>query len=170
MVQKYIYIKVLKVFFEEPNEIHFIKEISRKINLAHTSVRLIIKDLISENLILKKKSKPFDGYVANRENDDFIYYKKIYNLFSLNELKKELIETIAPNAIVLFGSYSKGEDIESSDIDILILSKSKKEINVSNFEKKLKRMINIMQINNLSKLDKNIIKKINNGIILYGEI
>ena len=81
MVQKCSYMKVLGVFFREPTRIHFIKEISRKISLAPTSVRVYFKDLEKEGLIIKKKSKPFDGFVANKENEKFISLKQVYNLF-----------------------------------------------------------------------------------------
>ncbi|MCD6464078.1 nucleotidyltransferase domain-containing protein, partial [Candidatus Woesearchaeota archaeon] len=119
MEQKCSYFKVLEVFFQEPTSIHFIKEISRKIKLAPTSVRIHIKDLLAKNLIKQKKAKPFNGLVANRENQDFIFYKRIYNLYSVKELNEFLITSFWPKLIVLFGSYSLGEDTEHSDIDIL---------------------------------------------------
>ncbi len=168
MVHKCNYLRVLKVFFEEPLTVHFIKEISRKIKLAPPSVRIYINDLKSQKLIIVKNTKPFAGLVSNRENEDFLYYKKIYNLYTLKELNKFLIKTFWPKLIVLFGSYARGEDVEASDIDIFILSKVKKEINLERFENQLKRKINLLIVDNLKKLDKSILKKIHNGIILYG--
>jgi len=168
MEQKCSYLRVLEVFFIEPTTTHFIKEISRKIKLAPTSVRNHIKDLLAKNLIKKKKAKPFDGFVANRENEEFIFYKRVYNLYSLKELSKFLTSSLWPKLIVVFGSYARGEDIEESDIDILIISKIKKEINLERFEKNLKRKINLLIIDKLEKLDKNLIKKIYDGIVLYG--
>ena len=161
---------VIEVFFKEPTRIHFIKEISREIKLAHTSVRNLIKYLEKNHMIVKRKSKPFDGYAADRENEDFIFYKKVYNIYSLKDLTREIANSIYPSAIVLFGSYSRGEDVESSDIDILVLSKAKKEVNVSDFEERLKRKINVMTMDRIEKLDELIRKKINNGIVLHGEI
>ena len=168
MVQKCSYLRVLEIFFKEPITIHFIKEISKRITLAPTSVRNHLAELLKQNLILKKKSKPFDGFAANRENDDFIFYKRAYNLYSLKELSDFLVQSYYPKLIVLFGSYSKGEDIESSDIDIFILTKTKKDIELGIFEKKLKRKINLMMLDDFDKLDENIKKKIWNGITLYG--
>ena len=170
MMQKITPIKVLEVFLKEPTSTHFIKEISRKIKIAPTSVRINIKQLFKAKLIKVQKSRPFDGYVADRENDKFLFYKRIYNLYSLYSLKELIIESIQPKAIVLFGSYSKGEDIETSDIDIIVLSKLKKEINFEKFEKDLGRKINVIFIDKLEKLDKNIRIKAINGIVLYGEI
>ncbi len=168
MGRKCSYLKVLEVFFVEPTTTHFIKEISRKINLAPTSVRKHIKHLLAKNLIKRNKAKPFDGFIANRENDDFIFYKRVYNLYTLKELSNFLISSFWPKLLVVFGSYARGEDIEESDIDILIVTKAKKEINLNKFEKRLKRKINLLIIDKLGKLDKNIVKKIYNGIVLYG--
>jgi predicted nucleotidyltransferase len=168
MVQKCSYLKVLEVFFVEPTTIYFVKRISKKIKLAPTSVRVYIKDLLKKNLIKKKKTKPFDGFIANRENEDFIFYKRVYNLYSLKELLRFLVSKHYPKLLVVYGSYAFGEDVESSDIDILVLSKIKKEIDLGKFEKRLKRKIHLVVIDNLNKLDENLLKKIHNGIVLYG--
>ncbi|MCF7910785.1 nucleotidyltransferase domain-containing protein [Candidatus Pacearchaeota archaeon] len=168
MVQKCSYLKVLEIFLVEPRNIHFIKEISKKINLAHTSVRNNIQLLLKEKLIVKKKSKPFDGYVANRDNENFIWYKRAYNLTSLKELVNSITEICYPKSISLFGSYSLGEDIESSDIDLLVISKIKKDFDLSNFEKLLKRKINIIFVKSLSELDSKLKNKVLNGFVLYG--
>lgn len=168
MEQKCSYLNVLEVFFTEPTAIHFIKEISRKINLAPTSVRAHISDLLKSNLVNKKKAKPFDGFTSNRENDDFIFYKRVYNFYSLKELAEALASSFYPKLVVVFGSYARGEDVEGSDIDILILSRTKKEIVLEKFEEKLKRKINLLVVDKLNKLDKPMLKKIYNGIVLYG--
>jgi predicted nucleotidyltransferase len=166
MVQKSSFLKTLEVFFIEPTKIHFIKEISKKTEIAHTSIKNNIDKLLEEKLIIPKESRPFNGYVANRDNPDFIFYKKIYNLYSLKNLKDFLNKNHSPKLTVIFGSYSLGEDIETSDIDILIITKEK-EINLKKFEKELKREINIICIDNLNKLEKPI-NKIQNGFVLTG--
>ena len=168
MVQKSSFLSVLGVFFVEPTSILFIKEISKRIDLAPPSVRNSIKELLRLNLIKKKNSKPFDGFIANRENEDFIFYKRVYNLYSLKELSNSLVSEYYPRLLAVFGSYSIGEDVESSDIDIFILSKTKNEINLEKFEKKLKRKINIMMVDNFEKIDAPLKKKIFNGIVLHG--
>ncbi len=160
--------EIIKVFFTEPTSIHFIREISKKINLAPTSVKNYLNEFLKEGLIIPKKSKPFNGYIANRENEKFIFLKQIYNLYSLEKLKNYLKKNYYPKLAVVFGSYSLGEDIENSDIDLLIVSKSKKEINLKKFEKDLQREINILLIDNLNKLEKPILNKIHNGIVICG--
>ncbi|MFH1528572.1 MAG: nucleotidyltransferase domain-containing protein [Bacteroidota bacterium] len=170
MIQRCSIIRVLEVFFVEPTTIHFIREIGNKINLAPTSVRNHVNELLKMKLIVKKKSKPFDGYIANKDDKTFLFDKGLYNLYTLQELRDQIVEIIHPKAIVVFGSYLLGEDIETSDIDILIISKVKSELDLKKFEKKLKRSINVLIVDKLSKLDKNIQKKIINGFVIYGAL
>ena len=113
--------KVAEIFFIEPTKVHFIKEISRKINLAPTSIKIHLQTLLKEGLIKGVKSDPFNGYKAQRENQEFIFEKKIANLVFIKSsgLIDELKERY-PKSIILFGSYNKGEDIETSDLDLFI--------------------------------------------------
>ena len=170
MIQKCSAMSVLEVFFREPTTTHFIREVGRKINLAQTSTRNHIRNLEKDNLIVKSKSKPFDGFIANRENERFIFCKQAYNFYSLYELRNVLVKSLYPQALIIFGSYSRGEDVEESDIDIFVLSKIKKEINLQKFEKILNRKINLLFANSLGKLDKSVKDGVLNGWVIYGGI
>ncbi len=168
MVQKCSLLKVLQIFFEEPTSIHFIREISRKIKLAPTSVRNHMKELLKDDMIKRKRYKPFDGFIANRENDNFIFYKRVYNLYSLKNITDFLLTSYYPRLIAVYGSYSLGEDIENSDIDVIVISKTKKEVDLEIFEEKLKREIHLLVIESLENIDTKLRKKVWNGIVLYG--
>lgn len=170
MIQKSSIEKVAEIFFQEPTKIHFIREIGKKADISQTPVRNSIKLLEKEGIIKKKKAEPFDGFIADRDDERFRFYKRAYNILSLLDLKDYIYSKIHPISIVLFGSYSRGEDIESSDIDILVISKAKKDISFLKYEKQLKRKINMMIIENLEELDKIMKKKVYNGIVLQGGI
>src|SRR3989344_7075947 len=145
MIQKCSLWKVVEIFFKEPTKIHYIREISRNINLAPTSVKKHILDLLKQDFIIKKKEL-FIGYSANLENEYFMFYKKISNQINIRTsgLLKYLTNNTHPETIILYGSYSKGEDREHSDIDIFILTKNSKQLNLEKFEKELKREIHII--------------------------
>ena len=51
MAQKCSLLKVLEIFFIEPTSIHFIKAISKKINLASTSVRIPVNAPLKAGVI-----------------------------------------------------------------------------------------------------------------------
>ena len=158
--------KVAEIFFIEPTKIHFIKEISRKINLAPTSIKIHLQTLLKEGLVKGVKSEPFNGYNACRENQEFIFEKKIANLVFIKSsgLIDELKEKY-PKSIILFGSYNKGEDIETSDIDLFIDVKPFK-FNQKELEKYLKRKIHIIF---KEEANKSLLENIDQGTILFGE-
>ena len=162
--------KVFEIFVDEPLKIHYIKEISRKIKLAPTSVKIYIQDLEKQSIIKIKKGERFNGYIANRDNNYFLFYKKIFNLIKIKEsgLTDYLTNLLYPKSIILYGSFLKGEDIEESDIDLLIISKIKKQIEPKKFENILNRKIHIIIKENLKKLPKNLKLEVINGEVLYG--
>jgi predicted nucleotidyltransferase len=166
ILQKCSLWKVAEIFFIEPTKVHYIKEISKKINLAHTSVKNHILTLIELGFIEESNSQVFKGYKARRENPDFIFYKKLSNLISLrNSGLIKLLKEHYPKSMILIGSYDKGEDIESSDIDIFIDSK-KVNIKLDKFEDNLKRKIHIIFKDEASK---SLMDSIKQGTIIYGE-
>jgi len=162
--------KVFEVFIDEPLKIHYIKQISKKINLAPTSIRKHLQQLEEEKFITKEKGERFTGYKANRDNKNFRFYKKTFNIIKIQEsnLLDYLINSLYPQTIILYGSYLRGEDIEQSDIDIFIISKTKKRLETNNFEKTLKRKIHIMIEPNLKNLSSELKSEILNGLVLHG--
>ncbi len=161
--------KVFSVFSQDPLNIHFIKEISRKINLAPTSVKKHLINLENQKILSKKKGDRFFGYIANRESNEFLFAKKVLNIHNLYESKlvDYLYDFCVPNSIIVFGSYSKGEDINESDVDIFVESKSKK-LNIKKFEDILNKKLNILFESDINRLNKELKNNILNGFILKG--
>ena len=162
--------KVFEVFVDEPLKIHYIKEISRKINLAPTSVKKYLLDMEKQKILMKKTGERFEGYIANRDGETFLFSKKIFNIVKLNSsgIINYIIENIHPKSIVLYGSYFRGEDVNESDIDLFILSNVRKNFDLDKFEKLLKRKIHIIIENNFKKINPNLQMEIINGQILFG--
>jgi len=124
---------------------------------------------LKEGLIIKEKSKPYSVFKANRENEIFKILK-VFNLI-LRIKKCGLLDYIwdntFPNVIILFGSCAKGEDIETSDIDLFIEAKEKK-LDLNRYEKALKRKISLFFKEEFSKLPKELKNNIINGLVLKG--
>ena len=85
---------------------------------------------------------------------------------------EELNKFYLKPTIVLFGSASEGLDTDTSDIDLLIITEKTKDFKKrKNFEKILKRKIQIITIESLKKIkNKHLLNNIINGIILQGKI
>ena len=174
MLKKDNALKVLEVFFDDPLPIGIgfqLREISRKINLAPKSVKIYLKELEKENLIVKKEHRiyQYPVYYANRENEYFKYLKRLNTIRSIKEsgLLDYVNEKCMPEVIILFGSASKGEDIKDSDIDIYLQCEEKK-VDLNKYEKELKRKINLFFEKNFDKLSEELKKNIINGDKLKG--
>jgi len=174
MLQKDNRHKILSIFFEDPlpKGIGFqLREISRKVKIATTSVKRYLCELEKEKLIIKTKHRihGYPVYYANRENENFKFLKKLDITLAIKKsgLQEYLFEICMPEVIILFGSASLGEDLKDSDIDLFILSKEEK-LNLRKFEKILNRKINLFFNNNFNKLSKELKNNILNGVILKG--
>lgn len=173
MIQKSSIEKCMAFFCDYPSNDHTLKDISLGIDLAHTSVKKAVMDLKKQDLVKvkteKKGARIFPLYSANFNNMNFKKYKTLFNLRKLLDsgLINFLSDLIMPRAIVLFGSYLKGEDTEESDIDIFIESKEEK-LNLSKFEKILKRKIQIHFKQDFNDYPRELKNNILNGYVLYG--
>lgn len=174
MLQKDNRNKVMGLFFDDPapKGIGFqLREISRKIKLAPPSVKNYLNELKKEKLIIKIKHRlhGYPVYYANRDDENFRFLKKIYNILRIKEsgVLDYLSEECMPDAIVLFGSCANGEDLKESDIDLFVLSKEER-LNLTKFEKYLGKKINIFYSDNFNKLSNELKNNFLNGIILKG--
>ena len=79
-------------------------------------------------------------------------------------------EGISVSKAFLFGSYSRGEDIIKSDIDIAIIGTKGKKIDIEKFEKILKKEVRINFYENWKGIHKDLKNNILNGIVLAGGV
>ncbi len=160
--------KVLGLFFDFPTQRFHTREIARKLNVSAPAVSKVVNELEKEGLVTYKKK--FISEIQANLDDKFKKSKRIHNLRRIYEIGLEyyLKENFPLTTIVLFGSYSRGEDIEKSDIDIAIFSKEKR-LDIAKFEKKLNRTINIEFID-FRKASVALKESLINGIVLEGDI
>ena len=106
----------------------------------------------------------------NRDNKRVIQLKRAENLKMLYEsgFADFLEEKFAGAAIVLFGSYSRGDDTTNSDIDIAIIGRKSKEVGLTELEKLLERKISLNFYDSFKEIHKHLKESIFNGIILSG--
>lgn len=167
MLQNYNKYKILDLFFKFPRRNFQLREISRLAKIALPSTKKYLVDLTKNQLILENKETLYKSYNANTENKDFKLYKKVSTLIKLKDLIDEIEDKINPDVIIIYGSASKGEDVEDSDIDLFIIGKEK-TLNLKDFEKKLNRKIHIVFENNIKDVSKEFLNNLINGIILSG--
>lgn len=171
MLEKYNRYGVLKIFLDSPIEKFRLREIARLAKISPPSVINYLKEFEKEGLIIKHMKDKMPFYSAIRDNSNFILYKKISIIFELNKsgLIDFLWDRLSPNAIVLYGSYARGESIESSDIDLFILGKENK-VNIEEFEERLGKKVHLLYKESLNKISNELKNNILNGIIFKGYI
>ncbi len=162
--------KIMKVFFNFPSRRFHIREISRLTKIPVSTVSRIIKDILKKDLLLIKRKTPILELEANLDSKDFVNKKKEFNIFKIKDagLLDFLISKYnEPEAIILFGSYSRGEDIEKSDIDILVITNKKINLDLEKYEKLLKRKIHLLEMN-IKEIKTELLNNLINGVILQG--
>ena len=161
--------KVLKIFFENPEKKFHIREIARITKLSPPGVMKIVKNLVGEELLASEKGKIVKNISVSR-SEKFVQAKRFFNLYSLYDsglvsfLRQQYEE---PEAVVLFGSYSKGEDISKSDIDIAVITSKEANLDMKKFENILRRRINIHEIK-IKEAERPLLNSLANGTILCG--
>lgn len=149
------------------------REISLLLEVSPVAISKSLDDLEKGEFINVQKNKKMNLKLIslNRENSKILGFKRSENLKNIYEsgLNKFLEENFPGASIILFGSYSKGEDISSSDIDIAIEDKEK-NIDYEIYEKKLERNISLHFFNSFKKINKELRENIFNGIVLEGGI
>ncbi len=169
MFTSYNNLKVLELFFKNPNTKFHLREISRRTKLSVAGVSKILGNLVKSNFLLLHKGNVTNDYLANVDNIKFKNLKICYNLYNIkiSGIIEDIVKACAPECIVLFGSFARGEDNENSDIDIGVVSNHRPEFELSKYSSRFSREINIINVN-LQEASKEFRNNFINGIVVYG--
>ena len=158
--------KVREVIFDYPDKRFHVRGIARLTGFSAPAVSNALDKLEKRGLIEIKKG--FLHEITATKSEKFAAEKKISNLKKIYDsgLVDYLKEEMPLTTMILFGSYSRGQDSEKSDIDIAILEKEQK-LNTKRYSEKLKREIHLEFVN-MRKISKELKNNILNGIVLSG--
>ncbi len=148
-------INLLKLFLNNPEEVFYVREITRELEVQINSVRRELKNLESLGIIFvvpseakAKKKRNKRGKKYYRVNTEFIFFPELKALLLKAKLMLERnfiseVKRIGKiNYLVLTGIFT---DIPQASTDILIVGKvNKKGLNrlIKRFEKELSHEIN----------------------------
>ena len=170
MKRKDIKGQLKEYFFLHPTARLRVRQMEREVKVPLPSAIRYAKELEMEGILKSTIIAGITVYAADRSSPHFLLEKKLHNLHSLysSGLIAYLAAELSNPAIIIFGSYAKGEDVESSDIDLYIESASK-NVSLEPFGKKLQRKIQLFQYKHLSLVkNKDLANNIINGIVLNG--
>ena len=139
-------VKLVRALLKNPNRVYSGRELARQIQeISHMAVFKSLKDLVAFNLV---KLEYHGGIQLIRINKKSYLYKPLKSIFyyesiTRNKLIKLIKKTFSKykeiEAIILFGSISRGNESIDSDIDLLIITKDKDKISdiVADYQKKI---------------------------------
>ena len=168
--------RVLGILFRYPEKEFSLSDLAKEAGVAKAHIGKILNELYSLSLIEITKLSKIWRIKANQGSAEFIKGKIVYNLIfiyqsGLAEFLNEQFNN--PKAMVLFGSFRKGDDISTSDIDVAIESDDSKDYQIGRhkklieFENQISRKIQI-HLFNRKNIDLNVFNNIANGIVLFG--
>ncbi|MBT3407735.1 hypothetical protein HOK68_00495 [Candidatus Woesearchaeota archaeon] len=165
---------ILRLLFIKSGKSLNQRGIAKILSVSPPAIMKAIPNLEKNNYIRIKQDKESKRWSIelNRDNYKIMYLKRVDNLKQIYESKllECLEQEFAGSTIILFGSYSRGEDTENSDTDIAIIGRKEKNINLNKYEKLLDRRINLNFYESFSKIHKNLKENLFNGIVLSGGI
>jgi predicted nucleotidyltransferase len=168
--------KIVEILFRYPEKEFSLSDLAREAGVAKANIGNILGEFQEAGLISIEKLSKIWRIKSNQTNWLYVRSKIIYNLNFV--YKSGLVEFLVdsfnnPKAIVLFGSFRKGEDLSNSDIDIAIESEDVKEYKIiglrelSEFENNIERKIQI-HVFNRDSIDIGVFNNVANGILLWG--
>ena len=165
---------ILRFLFINTGKSFNARRMAGNLNVSQPAISKALPFLKKEGLIKLEKCKESKQLKIelNRENQRVLGLKRSENLKMFYESKiVQFLEDKFPGAvIILFGSYSFGDDYYNSDIDVAIVGCVEKDLNLEKFEKLLGKEIRINFYDNFKEIHENLRSSIFNGIVLVGEI
>ena len=166
--------EIFRLLCVKSGEVLNLRGAAKLLDVTPTAVSNALPELEKDELIKVSRSKTMNllSIELNRDNKRTIELKRAENLRMLYEsgLADYFENELAGGAIILFGSYSRGEDTSMSDMDIAVIERKDKLLKLEEYEKKLERKINVNFYNKWKDIHEHLKNNILNGILLQGSI
>lgn len=148
------------------------RDIAKALKISPTAVANSLGVLKKSNLVSIEQTKTINFISLNRDERRTIALKRVENLKAIymSGLLSYLEEELPGATIVLFGSYSYGYDTEESDIDIAIIGRKEKRLNLEKFRELLWREVRLNFYDSWKDIHQHLRNNILNGIILSGSV
>lgn len=148
------------------------RQVAKLLKVSPTAVAKALPLLKNARMAKVEKGNNLNLVELDRDSRKTLELKRAENLRLLIESGlPEFLEGSLPGAtIVLFGSYAKGDDTVTSDIDIAAIGISGKKIILDEYGKRLEKEIRINYFRDFKALGVHMKSSICNGIVLSGGI
>ncbi len=148
------------------------RDIAKSLKVSPMAISKAIPPIIKTKLINLEKTKTINFIFFNRDETKAIEYKRVENLQQIysSDFSDYLKDELPGGTIILFGSYSLGEDTNLSDIDIAIVGRKEKTLKLDKYEKYLERKISLHFFPSWKEMPTHLKNNIVRGIVLHGTV
>lgn len=118
--------RVLGLLYGKPDKSFYANEIVRWADMGRGTVRRELERLVSANLVLVSRTGNQLHYQANPENPVFTELTgMVRKTFGVADVIREALQPLNKQIQLAFiyGSISKGTDVKTSDIDLMLVGK-----------------------------------------------
>ncbi len=162
--------KILQFLLSHANEEFYDREISRLTGVSKAGTNFALRDLSEAGVVTKEKRGRMCFYRLDAGDVLIKQLKIVQNIVSLEKLVRELKPLSLK--ITLYGSASKGDNTEESDVDLFILTREpehvKKILFGSNLREKIQYVVNTPQEFARSKKESPVFhQEIRDGLTLW---
>lgn len=164
--------EILRFLFVKAGKAFNARQIALALEVSQPAIGKALPTLEKEGFLSVKKEAGRLCIELNCDRPKIIGLKRADNLRQLHEsgLVQFLYDQLPGASVILFGSYTLGEDTLTSDIDLAVIGVKERQLDLRAFEKLLERDIVINFYPSLSTIDKPLLHNLLNGIVLKGTV
>ena len=166
-------LKALRVLAQNPTQYLMASEIIGSTKISKAGASIALRELFQAGLVERSIKGKTHLYQAHSHDPLVKQFKVISTVVELYPLIKSLQDL--SQQIILFGSTSRGENLEDNDIDLFILTRAQEEVRklIEKFSDhtKIKAILkNSSTYAKLEKEDSTFYQEIQRGIILFEQL
>ncbi|MFB6088236.1 MAG: nucleotidyltransferase domain-containing protein [Candidatus Aenigmatarchaeota archaeon] len=162
--------RIVRFFYKNPNKEIHVRGLAKSLDCSVGFISQNISSLVNDGIVEEDRKGNMKTFTARSTSSEYRKKKRAWNIGEIlvSDLPEYLEGELYPDAIILFGSYLEGTDSEDSDIDLAIINGREKSLNLSSYEDKFERDINLTQIDSLNNSEKDFLNTLANGLVLKG--
>jgi len=166
--------EILRFLFVNAGTVFNARALAKGLEVSQPAISKALPALEQNSYIRVKKDKESKrlSIGLNRDNPLITGLKRSENLKMLYEsgLPEYLSDDFPGCTIILFGSYSRGEDTMESDIDMAVIGTKEKSMDLEKFEKMLNKKVIVQFYPDFREINKHLRENLFNGILIKGGI
>jgi len=165
-------LKVLSYLAQHPGKEFLNSEIQKAVSASRIGVYFTLKDLVRQGLVSQQKRGKFLFYSIVYNDVAIKQFKVLKNVLALRSIVSKLKSSV--RKVILYGSYSRGENDSTSDIDLFIISKdpeaTKETISSIKTKQKIQAVIKTSsELVSFKESEKVFMQEVERGVVLWEE-